>query len=76
MQVILEESLFLSVKLSLTDGEGVFLEADPLQKPLDASVDSAELECKLGEAAAQNTNHTAELVKHQGALIAQEEETA
>ena len=76
VQVILEESSFLSVKLSLTDGEGVFLEADPLQKPLDASVDSAELERKLGEATAQNTNLTAELVKLQGALTAQEEETA
>ena len=76
VQVVLEESSFLSVKLSLTDGEGVFLEADSLQKPLDASVDSAELERKLGEATAQNTDLTAELVKLQGALTAQEEETA
>ena len=76
VQVVLEESSFLGVKLSLTDGEGVFLEADPLQKPLDASVDSAELERKLGKATAQNTNLTAELMKLQGALTAQEEETA
>ena len=73
VQVIVEEAPFLTVKLSLADGEGVFLEADPLQKPLEASADSAELEHKLDEVATQNTFLKAEL---QGALTAQEGETA
>ena len=63
----------MTVKLSLTVGEGVFLEADPLQKPLEASADSAELEHKLNEVAAQNTSLKAELAELQGALTAQEE---
>ena len=76
VQVVLEEASVLNVKLSLTDEEGVFLEAEPLQRPLEALVDPAEWENKLSEAEAQNTGLTAELTELQGALTAQKEEVA
>ena len=59
---------------SLTDEEGVFLEAEPLQKPLEAPVDSAELEHTLSEVEAQNASLTTELTELQGVLTEQKEE--
>ena len=76
VQVVLEETSFLNIKLSLTGEERVFLEAEPLQKPLEVPVDSAGLERKLSEAEAQNENLTAELMVLQEELSGQKEEVA
>ena len=73
VQVVLEETSFLNIKFSLTGEEGVFLEADPLQK---APVHSAGLERKLSEAEVQNENLTAELTVLQEELSGQKEVVA
>lgn len=54
----------------------MFLETDPLQKPLEASVDSAKLEQKLCEAESQNTSLVTELTELQDDLSERKEEVA
>ena len=52
VQVLLEETSILNVKLSLADEEGVFLETGPIKKP---PFDSVNLEHKLIEAEAKKS---------------------
>ena len=61
VEVVLQEASFRKVELSLADEEGVFLEIDS-NKPLEASVDSAELEQRLSETESQNTSLMIELM--------------
>lgn len=72
VQVVLEETSFLNVKLSLIKRECSWT----LQKPLETPVDLAELEHKLSEAEAQNINLTAELTDLQKEFCEQKEEVA
>ena len=62
VQVVVQESTFWELKLSLIDEEGVFLETDPLARSVeDATSEQEALSEALTEATQRNTTQSEEL---------------
>lgn len=74
IQVVVEENQPISLKLSLMDNEGIFLESAPSTKPLKEPQE--ELKRTLTKVEQNNVELETELAETKGRLIKEQEETA
>ena len=74
VQVVVEETQTISLKLSLMDDEGIFLESAPSTKPFKEPQD--ELRRRLAEVEQNNVELETELAKTKEQLLQEQEETA
>ena len=74
VEVVVDETPTISLKLSLMDEDGVFLESTPIVKPIKEM--GEDLTLRLTEAEQKNAELQVELAETREQLTKQQEETA